>query len=364
MNKHVLIAFVILMFAGCRSSKVELPMAKRPLNVIFVVGDGMGLSQVTAGMYANDNEIELERCPVIGLIKTHASDDLITDSAAGATAFACGKKTYLGAIGVTKDTLACRNIFEMAKNRKMNTGLVVTSEIVHATPAAFFAHEPFRLSYENIAKDFMKSDMDLAVGGGLRYFRDRRDKKNLLPKLQDKGYYVRNWQTEFRKLNVPAEQKLLYFTDIDKPARKEKGRDYLPAATEFSMNFLNERSKAGFMLLVEGSQIDWGGHANDKDYVLTEMLDFNATLKKILDFAEEDGHTLVVITADHETGGLAIKRGSTTEDLNIKFSSGGHTGTMVPVFAYGPGSERFAGIYDNTEIFQKLREALGWKKGS
>ncbi|MCI4668784.1 MAG: alkaline phosphatase [Bacteroidia bacterium] len=367
MNKIAAVLLVFFLFGSCRSSKVDFEngtsrSSKKPINVIFVIGDGMGLTQVTAGMLNNFNKIELEKCTTIGLIKTHAADDLITDSAAGATAFATGKKTYLGAIGVNSDTLSVKNIFDKAKKKDMGTGVVVTSEITHATPAAFFAHEDYRLNYENIAQDFLSSDMDIAIGGGLKYFRDRRDKKNLLPKLEKKGYLIRNWQTEFHKLQVPQDQKLIYFTALDQPKRRSKGRVYLPKATEFAMNFLQERSKSGFMLMVEGSQIDWGGHANNGQYVIDEMLDFNETLKKIFDFAEKDGHTLVVVTADHETGGLAIKRGSELHNLNLKFSSGGHTGTMIPVFAYGPGAEYFGGIYDNTEIFNKIQQALGWKK--
>lgn len=362
MNKIAVFLVVFVLLGSCRSAKIDSPPAKKAINVIFVIGDGMGLTQVSAGMYSNYNRIELERCPVIGLIKTHAFDDLITDSAAGATAFASGVKTYLGAIGVNSDTLAVKNIFDLAQRRDMGTGLVVTSEITHATPAAFYAHEDFRLNYQAIAKDFLPSNIDIAVGGGLKYFRDRKDKKNLLPKLEKKGYVIRNWQTDFNKLDIPLENKLMYFTAYDQPTRKSKGRDYLPKATKYAMNFLQQRSKTGFMLMVEGSQIDWGGHANKGEYVVDEMLDFNETLKEILDFAEKDGHTLVVVTADHETGGLSIKRGSEMGKLNLNFGSGGHTGTMIPVYAFGPGAQLFSGIYDNTDIYTKLQQALGWKK--
>jgi len=362
MNRLSIFLFLFVLLGSCRSTKVQMPAAKRPINVIIVIGDGMGLTQITTGMYNNKNKFELERCPVIGLIKTHAFDDLITDSAAGATAFATGKKTYLGAIGVNKDTMPVKNIFDLAKRKDMLTGIVVTSELTHATPAAFYAHEAYRLKYESIAEDFLDSDIDIAIGGGLKYFRNRRRSESLIPQLQSKGYLVRNWQTSFRNLQVPPEQKLLYFTALDQPTRKEKGRDYLPEATKYAIDFLDERSKGGFMMMVEGSQIDWGGHANDESYVISEMLDFNETLKEILDFAEEDRHTLVIVTADHETGGLSIKRGSELGDLNLHFGSGGHTGAMIPVFAYGPGSDLFAGIYDNTEIFDKIKAAMGWKK--
>jgi len=143
------------------------------------------------------------------------------------------------------------------------------------------------------------------------------------------------------------------------PKRKVKGRHYLAPATSFAMNFLDKGAENGFMLLVEGSQIDWGGHANDSNYIISETLDFDKAIGKVLDFAQKDGETLVVVTADHETGGYSVKNGSRRGNLKTGFTTGSHTATMVPVYAFGPGSEKFAGIYNNTEIFDKVRNALG-----
>lgn len=324
----------------------------------------MGVSQITAGLYSNQNRLNLERFPITGLIKTHSKDNLITDSAAGATAFSTGQKTYTGAIGVDADTVPHPTILEMAEADGMATGIIVTSEITHATPAAFYAHQYARRFHEAIAKDLMKVEVDLLVGGGQRYFLRRRDQDNLFLTFKLNGYSLRNIATPFSELDIPDFKKLAYFTAEDKPPYKSKGRNYLPDAVSYAPPFLKERSSKGFFLLVEGSQIDWGGHANHIEDVVTEMLDFDEAVGNMLDFAEKDGHTLVIVTADHETGGLAIKQGSYMgrDSLNTSFATGGHTCHMVPVFAYGPGAEAFSGMYDNTEIFYKMKAAMGLKE--
>ncbi|MEL7339257.1 MAG: alkaline phosphatase, partial [Bacteroidota bacterium] len=155
-------------------------------------------------------------------------------------------------------------------------------------------------------------------------------------------------------------ENLAYFTSDIAPKRKLKGRDYLPEAGEYAAKTLAGRSEEGFFLMIEGSQIDWGGHANNIDYIVSETLDFDETVGRILDFAEQDGQTLVIITADHETGGLGINKGSKMEagELQVAYTTGGHTADMVPVFAFGPGAEAFGGIYENTAIFDKIKEAL------
>ncbi len=337
-------------------------IAKKPRNVILMIGDGMGLVQITAGMYANNNRLELERFPIVGLHKSHAFDNLITDSAAGATAFACGKKTYNGAIGVTPDTVACTTLLEMAEDQGYATGLVATSTIVHATPASFIAHQKQRKMYEAIAADFLKTDIDFFIGGGKRFF-DRRDTddRNLYAELESKGYLVSDY---FKKsLNeVPADpnRNYAFFTADEDPLPVAQGRDYLPLATQMAMDYLGGQKEKGFFLMVEGSQIDWGGHANSTEYIITEMQEFDEVLGKVLDFAEADGNTLVITTADHETGGFSIVPPAKMDSLATAFTTDYHTATMIPVFAYGPGAEAFTGIYENTAIFDKIRAAMKW----
>lgn len=337
--------------------------AKKPKNIILMIGDGMGLAQITAGMYANGNKISLERFPVVGLHKPHAYDDLITDSAAGATAFSCGCKTYNGAIGVKPDTLPCRTILEMAESKGLATGLVASSSIVHATPASFIAHQKQRRMYEEIAADFMKTEVDFFVGGGKKFF-DRRsiDERNLYQELQANGYQVSDFiQQELQDVNPDIHKNFAFFTADQEPLPKSQGRDYLPIATRKAIEFLDQQEEGGFFLMVEGSQIDWGGHANDANYIISEMQEFDGILEEVMDFAEKDGETLVITTADHETGGFSIVKPSRMDSLATKFTSDYHTAILIPVFAYGPGASAFAGIYENTAIFDKMKAALKLK---
>ncbi|MDQ3395792.1 MAG: alkaline phosphatase [Bacteroidota bacterium] len=321
-----------------------------PKNVILMIGDGMGLTQITAGMIANNNKLELERCTIVGLIKTSSSDDLITDSAAGATAFASGIKTYNGAVGVDEHKNKVETIVEIAKRNNLSTALVASSSITHATPACFYAHQASRSLDEDIANDLLSSDVDIFMGGGSIFFTSRKDGRNLLNELKAKNYNIYN---NVEKVSG-KEDKVGVLLDGKQPAAKLKGRgEFLPNATEKTLGLLQNKNK-GFFLMVEGSQIDWFGHSNSSDTLISEMIDFDNAIGKVLDFAEKDGETLVIITADHETGGYAIVGGDKSGKVMGKFSTGSHTATMVPVFAFGPGAENFSGIYENTEIFHKI----------
>ncbi|MEM1220184.1 MAG: alkaline phosphatase [Bacteroidota bacterium] len=339
-------------------------MAEYPKNVVLMIGDGMGLSQISASLYHHNNTSIFEVFRSIGFSKTYAANNLITDSAAGATAMSCGQKTYEFAIGVNLDTLPMKNLMEESEERGLATGLVVTSSIVHATPAAFVAHEPMRTYYEEIALDFMDIELDYVVGGGKKYFERRRmDNRNLVSEWIRKGYTVKDYfGSDFPNYGrMNPKRNFVYFTADNQPVSNAAGRRYLPMATQLALPFLQEHnSEEGFFLLVEGSQIDWMGHSNQGVELMTEMRDFEAAVEKVLRFAERDGETLVIVTADHETGGLAINQGSKFKKLKIAWTSNGHTATMVPVFAYGPQAALFQGIYENTEIYHKIRQAFRW----
>lgn len=335
------------------------PAPARPDNIILLIGDGMGVTQISAGLYSNGNRLNLERFPVVGLHKSYSGDNLVTDSAAGATAFSAGVKTYNGAIGVDMDTLPVRTLLEMAEADGRPTGLVATSSLVHATPASFIAHNRYRKNYEEIAADFVKTEVDLLIGGGLDYFARRKtDGRDLTTELRSRNYAVHRFlDEELTTLRPDGARNFAYFTANAEPLPAAQGRDYLLPAVRTATDFLDRRDTdgRGFFLLVEGSQIDWGGHSNDSPYIISEMLDFDAAVGAVLDFAQRDGRTLVVVTADHETGGYAIQNGSSMGQIEGAFTSDYHTADLIPVFAYGPGSERFSGIYENTAIFDKLK---------
>jgi alkaline phosphatase len=333
----------------------QLFAQKTPKNVIFLIGDGMGVSQIYAGLTANRGHLNLERVKVIGFHKNQASDNYVTDSAAGATAFATGKQTYNGAIGLDSLKVPSVTLLEMAEQKGLSTGLVSTCDITDATPSSFIAHQRTRSMHEEIALDFLKTKVDVVIGGGRKYFEKRKDGLNLLDTLRKKGYEVR------RELNLDGVTKgpLFALYAEENPIKVMEGRgDALLKSTKKTLELLGQNKK-GFFVMIEGSQIDWGGHANDADYAITEMVDFDKSIGFALDFAAKNKETLVIITADHETGGMALMGGNMkTGEVKAAFTTKGHTGQMIPVFAFGPGAEAFGGIYNNYDIFTKIKLAL------
>lgn len=340
-----------LIFSNGLAQQGNLP-AK---NIILLVGDGMGAAQIYAGITANKGTLNIERCTHVGFHKNQASDEYVTDSGAGATAFAIGLQTYNGAIGVDSTKKPCVTILETAESNGKSTGLVATCSITHATPASFIAHQPSRSMVEEIAADFLKTDIDVFIGGGRKHFVQRKDGKNLVAELKTKKYQIANSIEEVEKI---SSGKLAAFLADEEQAKISEGRgDQLLKSTQTALKILSQNKK-GFFVMIEGSQIDWGGHGNDTQYIINEMLDFDKAIGAALDFAEKDGNTLVVVTADHETGGFAIINGNMkTGMVEGKFSTTSHTGVMIPVFAYGPGAEAFSGIYPNYSIYHKMMNA-------
>ena len=317
-----------------------------------MIGDGMGLSQISSGMYANDNSTALEQFDYIGLSKTASFDKLITDSAASGTAMATGIKTNNKVLGISPDNINQKSILEICKEKGYKTALIATSSIVHATPASFYAKENSRYNYENIALQLRNDNIDIIVGGGSKYFTTRKDKRNLINEMS--GY---EFVKSVDELEKSISTKIGYFTYFGEPPSILNGR---PANLDLiTRTILNKLSlnKSPFIIVIEGSQIDWGGHDNDSKMVISEFIDFDSAIKEALEFAKNDGNTLVVVTADHETGGMYLNGGE-INNVNIKFNTKSHTGTMVPVFSFGPSSETFRGIYENTQIFYKLRESI------
>ncbi len=354
----ILLLLLVLSLNSCVSVQVKENTVtkvsqeiKKPKNIILMIGDGMGLSQVSAAIYYKNGKPNFERFSTIGLSKTSSASDLITDSAAGATVFSTGVKTYNGAIGVNQDTLAVPTIVEQLSTRGLATGIVATSSIQHATPASFYAHVKSRRMYEEITEFAPNSGVNFFAGGGLKFFNQRKDGKDLLTEMEGKGYKVTTDQLP----QQPSESNELILLAEDGMPKMSQGRgDFLPNATKLALEKLSKNEK-GFFLMVEGSQIDWGGHDNDADYLIEELLDFDKTLGVALDFAKQNGETLVIVTADHETGGFTLASdGSDYSKIKPTFSTTGHSGTMVPVFAEGPGAFLFNGIYESTEIYHKM----------
>ena len=328
---------------------------KPPKNIILMIGDGMGLAQVYSAMTANGGHLFLENFKNIGFSKTYSSDNYITDSAAGGTALSSGVKTYNGAIGVDRDKMPIPSIRELAEKKGLKTGLVSTSAITHATPASFLAHVSSRSSYEDIAADFLKTNIDVFIGGGVDNFEKRKDGRNLSKELKDKGYQVLYNMQDIQKVKSG---KLAGLTapEHNKPM-PERGEMLVPA-TQTAINLLSQ-SKKGFFLMVEGSEIDFLAHENKTPGVVDETLDFDRAVGVALKFAASNGETLIIVTADHETGGMTINGGDyATGKVIAKYTSGGHTGIAVPVYAFGPCAEQFTGFMENTDIAKRMIQLL------
>lgn len=362
----------LLLLVGCKSNtSISYDLDDKgkefqdyPTNIILLIGDGMGLTQISAAMYSNNNRLALAKFPVIGFHKSHAANELITDSAAGGTAIACGIKTNNGNIGTDENGLPTLSILEELDSMNFSTGMIVTSTIVHATPAAFAAHRARREMYEEIALDYLNANVDLLIGGGRQYFQNREmDDRDLINEFENKGYIVMDQlYTTMNKIKWPLDKNLLYFTADKQPLTVSGGRDYLSFAVRQGVQYLEQKSNKGFFLLVEGSQIDWMNHANDGRGVVMETLDFDRAIWEAIQYANKKGNTLVLVTADHESGGMSIEADSKMNKLKYGFTTNGHTAAMIPVFAYGPGSSLFRGIYENTSIYHKMRAVLGLKE--
>lgn len=357
MKKYTVCLMILI---GLLLMAIHSPPA--PKNIILLIGDGMGSSQLTAARYVK-GKLEVERCPVGGLVTTHSINKMVTDSAAAGTALATGNKTTNGTIAQTPDGVPLKSALEVAEEKGKATGLVCTSAITHATPASFSAHVPQRKMEPEIAEQIADKEIEVLFGGGLGFFIPqsdkgslRKDEKNVLETLATRMEVITTIE-EFQALETP-ERVAGFFADKALPKVSE-GRIGLPAMTEKAIQILAQDNE-GFFLMVEGSQIDWGGHANDTDYILDETVDFDNAVGVALDFAEKDGDTLIIVTADHETGGFAVLDGSVEEKsiTGTAFAGKKHSAAMVPVFAYGPGSEAFGGIHDNTDLGRLIIQNL------
>ncbi|MFT5725125.1 MAG: alkaline phosphatase [Bacteroidia bacterium] len=355
---RIFIFVIALYLVSCHSKRqVVHNQHKKPKKIILLIGDGMGLTQISTLFLEKDNTNNFKRFKHIGFMNTRSGSHKITDSAAGATAFACGKKTYNNSIGMDMDTASVPNLIELFSERNYATGVISTSAITHATPASFYAHTAHRRNEFDIAKQLLRSDIDFFAGGGNIFFKDMGADMTLFNWDIDTNA-SQNWEN----VSFNPAHKYGFLLSNKGMSTMETGRtNFLPDATKAALRYVG---KSKSFIMVEGSQIDWGGHANDYSYVLTEMQDFDKTVGEVLDYAEKDGNTLVIVTADHETGGLTLsgedykdKDGNIREDydkVSPTFSSGGHTAVLIPVFAYGPGSHHFQGFYENNEIFNKI----------
>ncbi|MDD2488098.1 MAG: alkaline phosphatase [Bacteroidales bacterium] len=330
----------------------------QPKNVILLIGDGMGLSQAYGAYTANKGQLNMFTMPITGFSKTYCADRFNTDSGAGATALAIGHKANYESIGLDSLWMPHPSLIKLAKKKGLSTSIITTCDLTHATPASFVANVRNRKMNEEIALSYLNGDVDIFIGGGLKNFisKYRKDKFSLTDSLNARGYKVLYKLDELNFLQTKNQGNnliagLLY--DEHPPLAKERN-DMLCKSLTKTLSLLSNNDK-GFFIMLEGSQIDFEAHLNRFDNMVEEILDFDKAVGIAIEYAKKDKNTLVIVIADHETGGLTINGGDFKKgEVNDKWTSLNHTGVMVPIYAFGVGAENFSGVMENTDVFKKI----------
>ena len=363
--KYTYKLFILLFIAaGCQTTqeKNSIKNETPKPSIILMIGDGMGVAQVSAANYWSEGKSNFYRFPIVGLNETSSTSSKVTDSAAGATAFSTGVKTYNRAIGVSKDSISLPTILEELKAKGYQTGLISLTSITHATPAAFYAHVTDRDMHEEIADQLVSFEVDFFAGGGWQYFVNRKDNRNLLQELIEKGYML---DTTALTSSLEPDKKYGFFGAKKSIPSKVQGRgDFLREASALAIDHFKKSGKPYF-LMIESSYIDWGGHAMDPEMMIQEAVDFDQTIGEVLNKIESDTNTVVIVTADHETGGASVgkyyeedQNGDkivVADTLAVRFITDQHTASLVPVFAKGYKEEVFSGVYANNQIYHKMK---------
>ncbi len=336
--------------------KLQAPKGKKVKNVILMIGDGMSLMHVYTAWAANRGKLWLENAQATGLSKTWAVKKLVTDSGSGGTSLATGVKTVYHAVGVDPEGKPLTSLVDVAKELGKDAGMAVTCRLWDATPCDFCCHNIDRDKEEELVGDYPTSGVDFVFGGGAQKFTNRKDGRDIFKELQKKGYHVSRTLDDFFAYDKNSRIFAVPY-DKDTPLPDERG-DLLARASMKGISLMNQ-NKNGFFMMIEGSQLDDYGHFNQLDLLMKETLDFDQTVGEVMKWAAKDGETLVVVTADHETGGLTLVNGNKDEGrVECCFSSKDHTGAMVPVYAFGPGAENFTGIFENTDVFKKIKKLM------
>lgn len=333
-------------------------------NAILFIGDGMGLGHVSATSDLLDfpgSRLAMFDTTHVALVRTWATDNLAPDSASTGTAMATGFRTRKKAVGVLEDGRVVRNLFEVARDRGRGTGVITTSGLVDATPASFIVHVKSRDDYHEIFEKMLASGTDLMIGGDWTHFSKAKKNRTYLDLLaraeelgHDHGYHVIREPSSIAMADLPL---LALF-----PPRPTGGNSHGPplATTTLRAIELLRELPEGFVLLVECEITDELGHHNDIEGVMEGMRELNDAVAAALEATEGDGDTLVVVTTDHDTGTLAVVDGDYEAGrATVRWATGEHSSQWVPLFAFGPGAERFTGVLDNTEVGRLIAHALG-----
>ena len=363
MKKLLIFAAGLLLFASCKEKEAALqyyttphtydivsvqepPQSNEVRNIIFLIGDGMGLEQVSCAWVLNHGKLNLDNMSHIGLSRTYCTNELITDSGAGGTALAAGVKTAYSHVGTAADSTDLYSILVDAARAGKKTGTVVTCHFADATPCDFCCHNEYRYNQEDLIADYVTCGVDYLAGGGLDWFTvNRKDGRDITKEMAGAGYTVALTEEELMAAQLPV---IGILSPDNLPVAGERG-DLFRRMVGRGLDVLSQNEK-GFVMMIEGSCIDDWLHGNDIEKAMEELLDFDRTLGDVLEFAAEDGHTLVVVTADHNTGAITLQDGNLEKgEIGVHFASESHNGIAVPVYAWGPGSEMFTGIRENAQ---------------
>lgn len=323
---------------------------KAPKNIILLIGDGTSFPQWYAGYTANHGALNVFSMRYTGISKTSSFDSYITDSAPGSTAFATGEKTNNRSVGVDHTGTPLPQLPALLKKKGMRTALITCGDISDATPADFYAHQVERSSSAAIIRDLQQSGVDLLMGSaGTETSKALAELKAPFKVISTADSLAQNNTTQYVVVEKRAGTSMLHGRGAWLAESFKKATEHLTG-------------KQGFFMMLEAAQIDHGGHANNLPYLVTEVLDFDRTIAQAMAFADSNGETLVIVTGDHETGGLTLLGGDyKTGFVAGQFATTDHTALPVPVFAYGPGAQLFTGTYENTEVFHKILKALNLK---
>lgn len=327
--------------------KVEMPPVTNEVrNVILMIGDGMGLEQVSCAWVLNRGKLNLDHFPYVGLSRTYCTDYLITDSGAGGTAWAAGVKTAESHVGTAADNTDLPSILVKARELGKKTGVAVTCHFADATPCDFCCHNADRYNQDDLIADYVDCGVDYLSGGGLDWFTvNRKDGRDISREMAAAGYHVALTEEELLKAELPV---IGILAPDNLPVALERGDLYRHTVARGLDILSRESGEKGFVMMLEGSCIDDWLHGNDIGKAMEEVLDFDRTIGDVLEWAAADGHTLVVVTADHATGCLTLQDGNLEEGtIGVHFANESHNGIAVPVYAWGPGSDAFTGIREN-----------------
>lgn len=357
--KTLCAVLTLVVASDCMKAENLVPNTEnQKTNVILFIGDGMSLAQWQTGMIMSGEPLNIERMHSVGIVQTNSLTDLNGDGPSHGTAIASGVNTRKGAVGIDSDKKPLKSIIEYASEHGLATGIVSANTLFEASIAPFVAHVENRKQKEDIAKAYATQAPDVFIGGGMKYFSSREDQRNLLEELRGKGFYIAKSIDEIQ--NVRSGNLAGFTSEDDMPDILQERGDSFVKSVYSAIRLLNQREN-GFFLLVGDMFVDRASHAGNVEQVGLETINLDKAIGMALDFAEKEENTLVIVVGGPEASGMTLVEGN-LQDRHVvaKWTMPGmiHTGTMVPVFAYGVGSDKFQGIMKNTDLFFRIKNLL------